>query len=237
MAIRAVLFDWGGTLVRDDSITTGRPAQAVGEYLRGRLKLDVTDEDFERAFQAIMPEYRPGETLDCPTISSLLGAAFTWLGIRLSAAEVEVCCERFFQATAASQQVFDDARAILSSLRYRGYRIGVVTNTIFPSDMMRGQLRQLGLAGYLDTVVTSADIGLSKPHPAAFQRALGDLGLEAHDAIFVGDRVDTDIVGARAAGMRALLLERTDRARDRAGFLVIERLSALNDLLGEGAVT
>jgi putative hydrolase of the HAD superfamily len=129
---------------------------------------------------------------------------------------------------------YDDARAVLSSLRYRGYAVGVVTNSLFPGDYFGVRVNELGLSGYVDAFVTSADVGLAKPQPGPFLRVLDLLGVDAHEAIFVGDRADTDIAGARAAGMRAVLLERRGRAREASGYLVIERLGALNDILGEG---
>ncbi len=234
MAIRAVLFDWGGTIVRDDSVVLGAPASAVAAFVRKRLEYDLSDADFERAFQAVLPEYRPGETETAPHLSRLLGAAFTWLGLAVGAGDVEACARLFFQESTHGMSVYDDARGLLASLRYRGYRTAVVTNAIFPSSLFGPKVNELGLAGYIDAFVSSADVGLAKPNPGPFLRALAELKVAPQDAIFVGDMVATDIAGARAAGMRAILLERTDRARDRSGYLVIERLTALNDILGEG---
>jgi putative hydrolase of the HAD superfamily len=65
-------------------------------------------------------------------------------------------------------------------------------------------------------------------------KALELLRVDPHEALFVGDRAETDVAGARAAGMRAVLLERRGRAREAAGYLVIQRLSGLNDVLGDG---
>lgn len=234
MTIRAVLFDWGGTIVRDDSVVLGAPAAAVAGYVRKRLDYDLSDAEFERAFQAVLPLYRPGETEAAPHLSRLLGAAFTWLGLAVGAGDVEACSRLFFQESTHGMAVYDDARGLLASLRYRGYRTAVVTNAIFPSSLFAAKVNELGLAGYIDAFVSSADVGVAKPNPGPFLRALADLKTEPQDAIFVGDMVATDIAGARAAGMRAVLLERTDRARDRSGYLVIERLTALNDILGEG---
>ncbi|MEX0783012.1 MAG: HAD family hydrolase [Dehalococcoidia bacterium] len=227
MSIRGVLFDWDGTLVRDDTVRIVQPCDAVAAYARETLALNVDAPALERAWQAVMPEYVPGETILTPHISSLLGSAFTWLGLAVSAGEVEACSQRFY----------DDARALLASLRVRGYAVGVVTNTIFPAHLLWPNLSRLGIAGYVDSLVTSVDVGFGKPHPAPYQRALADLKLQPHEAIFVGDREETDIAGARAAGMRAVLLERTGRARDRSGFLVVERLAGLNDILGDGPVS
>lgn len=236
MAIRAVLFDWDGTLVRSDSSRLGDAAWAVDAYARKYLGVEVRDGDFERAFQAVLPEYRPGEVQPVPTMARLVGEAFTWLGWAAGANDVDSCARIFFDAGSLGQDVYDDARALLNSLKYRGYRIGVITNAIFPAAYFQRKLNELGLTGHVDTFVSSADVGLGKPHPAPYQRALAELSVEPHEAVFVGDTPETDIAGARAAGMRAVLIERTDRARDRSGFLVIERLSALNEILGEGPV-
>ena len=115
--------------------------------------------------------------------------------------------------------------------------MGVVSNAIFPGHYFTAKVNELGLAGYVDTFVSSADVGLAKPNPAPYLRALEDIGVEPHDALFVGDSPVTDIPGAKNAGMRAVLLQRSDRASDRAGFLVIERLTALSAILGEGTVS
>lgn len=234
MAIRAVLFDWGGTIVRDDTLLLGAPSAAVAAFARDRLMLDLSDADFERAFQAVLPKYRPGATDAAPHLYRLLGAAFTWLGLAVSAGDVEASARLFFREATHGLAVYDDARALLASLRVRGYRTAVVTNAIFPAALFEPKVNELGLAGYIDVFVSSADVGMPKPSPSPYLKALSALALEPHEALFVGDTADTDIAGARAAGMRAVLLERSDRARDRAGFLVIERLTALNELLGEG---
>ncbi len=234
MAIRAVIFDWGGTLVRDDTLVLGAPSAAVAAYLRKYLEAEVSDADVERAFHAVLPDYRPGVTQTAPHLGRLLGSAFTWLGLAVGVNDVEACSRLFFEEATHGYTVYDDARALLASLRYRGYKTGVVTNAIFPSALFEPRINQLGLGGYIDAFVSSADVGLSKPNPGPYLKALSLLGLEPHEAVFVGDNAATDIAGAKAAGMRAILLERTDRARERAGFLVIERLTAVNELLGEG---
>ena len=234
MAIRGVLFDWDGTLVRGEPLGMTVASEVVATYARRNIAPELTGEQFERAFQAVLPDYRPGETETSPHISRLLGAAFTWLGLAVSASDVEACSRLFFREATHGISVYDDARALLASLRYRGYRIGVVTNSIFPSSLFEPKVNELGLAGYIDALVASADVGLSKPNPSPYLRALAEMHIEPHEAIFVGDTAATDIVGARAAGLRAVLLERSARAQDRAGYLVIERLTALNDLLGDG---
>jgi putative hydrolase of the HAD superfamily len=236
MAIHAVLFDWDGTIVTHDPAAIDVAASAVDAYARKYLGIDAADGGFARAFQSVLPAYVPGETETSPTIGRVIGEAMMWLGWPCGTNDVEACGRIFFDQHTRSQQVYDDARALLASLKFRGYRVGVVSNAVFPGHYFTTRVNELGLAGYIDSFVSSADVGLAKPNPAPYLRALADLGVEAHDAIFVGDSPATDIPGARNAGMRAVLLQRNKPARDRAGFLVIERLSALNGILGEGTV-
>lgn len=235
MAIRAVLFDWGGTLVRDDTVRLLEPCDAVAAYARETLGLAVESRALEQAFQAVLPPYLPGETLVSPHIVYLMGSAFARLGLPLEEQEAEACGLRFFDADAAGQRLYDDARALLASLRMRGYAVGVVTNTIFPGSFLWSNLMRLGIAGYVDALVTSVDAGYAKPHPAPYEKVLADLRLEPADAIFVGDRLDTDIAGARAAGIVPLFLARNGWQGEADGFEVIERLSGVNLLLGEGS--
>ncbi len=233
--MRGVLFDWDGTLVHEDGLSLQGPCDAVAVFVREALGLPVEAEALEAAFEAALPPYTPGESLGVPHIDDVLAAAFDQLDVRPDRTAVRECSRLFFEAGARRLRLYDDARALLASLRMRGYVVGVVTNTIFPGHFLRANLGNLGIAGYVDSLVTSLDAGFGKPHPAPYQRALADLALQPDQAIFVGDRLETDIAGARAAGIHAVLLDRTGR-RNSDGVPVVERLSALNEILGESAI-
>lgn len=84
--------------------------------------------------------------------------------------------------------------------------IGIVTNNVLAEQ--EDKLRQFGLRSLVDELVVSAEEGVSKPDPVIFQRALARLGCEASEAVMVGDAWATDIVGATAAGIRAIWLNR-----------------------------
>ena len=101
-------------------------------------------------------------------------------------------------------------RAVQSHLgeRLRGaHRLALVSNGA--SDLQREKLRGAGLEGYFDCVVVSGDIGIGKPDPAPFRRALTRLGVPPDAAAMVGDTLDRDVLGARRAGIRALWLNRS----------------------------
>jgi HAD superfamily hydrolase (TIGR01509 family) len=234
MTIRSVLFDWGGTIVRDDTLVMAIPCASVAYYARQTLHLALRDEVFERAFESALPPYTPGATTNATNINTVLVDTFAALGWTVDGVHIARCAQLFFDE--ATQDVHDDARALLASLKYRGFRTGVVTNSIFPGELFTPRLAELGIAGYVDAFVSSADAGRSKPDPRPYEVALERIGVSAQEAHFVGDRVDTDIAGARAAGLRAVLIDRRGRRREGAGYLVVSHLGGLNDILGEGNV-
>jgi putative hydrolase of the HAD superfamily len=98
-----------------------------------------------------------------------------------------------------------ETAAVLTELRARGHRLAVVSNW---DVSLLEVLDRTGLAPFFDTVVISAVIGASKPDPRPFAIALDELGAVAADAIHVGDTYGEDVVGARAAGVRPILVDR-----------------------------
>jgi FMN phosphatase YigB (HAD superfamily) len=84
------------------------------------------------------------------------------------------------------------------------------------------KMRATGLGELLDFLVTSEDAGAEKPDPAIFQVALRTADVSAKDAVMVGDVWATDILGARAAGIRAVWLNRDGRARPEPAREVLE---------------
>jgi putative hydrolase of the HAD superfamily len=100
---------------------------------------------------------------------------------------------------------YPEVPAALGRLRAAGARLAVVSNwDVSLHDVLeRTQLRAL-----VDAVVISAELGAAKPDPAIFRAALDRLGASAADAMHVGDSVEHDVEGARAAGLRAVLVAR-----------------------------
>jgi putative hydrolase of the HAD superfamily len=105
-------------------------------------------------------------------------------------------------------RAFGDARPALMAARERGQRTVVVSNW---DVSLVGVLERIGLAELLGGVVTSAVIGVRKPSPAIFEAALRIAGAGAGEAIHVGDSVEEDVDGARAAGIEAVLMRRDGR--------------------------
>jgi putative hydrolase of the HAD superfamily len=98
-----------------------------------------------------------------------------------------------------------DAQPALRELRARGLRVVAASNW---DASLPDVLERTGLAPHLDGAVSSAVVGAAKPDPAVFAAALDLAGCAAADALHVGDSPVADVEGARAAGVRAVLVDR-----------------------------
>jgi putative hydrolase of the HAD superfamily len=100
---------------------------------------------------------------------------------------------------------YPDAAPALGELRRRGVTLVVASNW---DCSLPNWLAPAGILELVDGVVTSAEVGAAKPSPRVFERALAVAGVEAGEALHVGDKVDNDVEGAAAAGVRGVLLRR-----------------------------
>lgn len=96
-----------------------------------------------------------------------------------------------------------DAVPVLEHLHGR-YRLGVVSNS---DGTVAATFRNLGLARWFTVIVDSDMVGVAKPEPAIFQHALAPLGSVPEHTVFVGDSYALDVIGARRAGIRPILLD------------------------------
>jgi FMN phosphatase YigB (HAD superfamily) len=94
----------------------------------------------------------------------------------------------------------------MSELCGAGYKLGLVSNTLFPGFAIDDMLRFAGLLDWLPVRLYSSEVRYMKPHRWIFERALDELGVAGHEAIFVGDRMDNDVKGASRVGMKTVLV-------------------------------
>jgi len=133
--------------------------------------------------------------------------------------------------------VADLRDALLASLRFRAYpevpgvlaqlgELGVKRVVVSNWDVsLRDVLTRTGLTPLLDGIVISAEVGVSKPERAIFERALALAGVAAGEALHVGDTAEVDLAGARGAGLHALHLDR--RATDTSALTSLTGLPGL----------
>lgn len=129
-----------------------------------------------------------------------------------------------------SYRPFPEVTGVLARLAGAGTRVGIVSNF---DDLLFDILRHTGLAAAFPVVVTSYRTGVCKPDPRIFHAALRATGAVAADTWYVGDSPYSDMGGARAAGLRGVLVDRDGVHRDYAGTRIAS-LTGLVPLLGLG---
>ncbi len=100
---------------------------------------------------------------------------------------------------------FPDTIETLTSLRERGFSLGLLTNRLTPVDLVAQELELLGLDAVFEVIISAGAIGLRKPHAAVFEGALSSLLVGASDAVMVGDNLTLDVEPAARLGMAAVL--------------------------------
>jgi putative hydrolase of the HAD superfamily len=196
--IRAVLFDWGDTLMQwswqEELLEAGHRA---GLAAIGRNDVAIT-EHFRERYEPMF--WAPGtlEELEYPgLVRSLLGD----FGIEVSDEELDRFLDAEHRAWAPARSLGATTHALLEALRARGLRLGLVSNAFDPAWLLRRDLDEMGVLERLDVTVFSSEVGKRKPHPEIFRRALEALDVVPEDALFVGDRLYEDVRGAGELGM------------------------------------
>ena len=240
MPIRAVLFDYGHTLV--DFRRTEEALHDAYAQIRGRVEaagyiqmhelLDLIERVVSGVDQIVEASYaeRRLEELD---LVSVMTESLEAVGFSLPSDVVDHIIAIYHSAFANSLAVSEGTLRTLQRLREDGYGMGLVSNVTLLPHLMRADLEELGLAAFLDAATFSSEVGVRKPHPKIFQSVLKDLRVAGDDAVFVGDRLLDDVSGARELGMRTVLTHefRQESDPDIEPDAVIGSLTELPELL------
>jgi putative hydrolase of the HAD superfamily len=199
--LRAVLFDWGDTLMRfayDDALVEAG-FQAGLEAIDGdHAHVPELAAHFRAEYEPLF--WVPGavDEIEYPgLVRELLGR----FGMEISDEELGRFLEAEHAAWAPARELGSTTHALLEALRARDLRLGLVSNAFDPGWLLHRDLEELGIAERIDFAVFSSEVGKRKPHPAIFEHALEALGVRPDEALFVGDRLFEDVRGAGELGM------------------------------------
>jgi len=151
-------------------------------------------------------------------------------GMGGSGEHVDACAREMYLEWAACHHfhLYDDAEAVLRELAARQLKIGLISNSHRSLDDF---VEHFQLHGLVAAAVSSAEHGYLKPHPSIFEAALSQAGVEARASLMVGDSLTHDVQGARAVGMRGVLLHRHEGPLPDVDVPVIRNLTDLPPLL------
>jgi putative hydrolase of the HAD superfamily len=198
--LKAVLFDWGGTLMDEGwSDEIALEGHTAGLAALAREGLPPAEE-----LTRHVSENAPVAGEDEIDIAAVMRSSFAEHGVDLTDDDLRLFLRSIHDVWASYYALASSTHALLEALRNRGLRLALVSNTASPEWLLRPVLESQGLVERLDAVVLSSEVGKRKPHPAIFQRALADVEAQADEALFVGDRLEADVLGASRVGMQTV---------------------------------
>lgn len=205
-AARAVLFDFYGTLAR--AVSWGETHEQV--FARHGLPFDAANWGHNFVGEA-------GDGDEHLEHSVSREAYLAWERERLRRRaqacgvgddDLEALVADLHSASKAyTLKAYDEVPDVLGNLRARGVTVAICSNWDWDLDRA---VAQSGLDHLVDVAVTSAQAGARKPHPRIFRHTLERCGVEAREALFVGDTFSADVEGPLAAGMRVVHVWRDD---------------------------
>jgi putative hydrolase of the HAD superfamily len=209
-SLKAIFFDAGNTLIRMNyPVIAGALA---------RHGIHVMPEEIERAERRarvtldteVLSRFVPGKATDSTEDQSVAGRY-----LRYVAEGLGVTDEATIQALAEWRRTYNPpiglwnapepaARQALVTAREAGVGAAVISNS---NGSIRSILERLGFLRWLDYVIDSGEVGVEKPDPRIFRLALERSGVSPDEAVYIGDLYSVDVLGARAAGIQAVLLD------------------------------
>jgi putative hydrolase of the HAD superfamily len=197
-----VFFDVGGTLLSFNIEPSQLFARIVGEHA-----IQVEPPELYRTMREVEARY------PVPLGAAAQSEADYWraydgkilerLGLHANEALLDEIARRF--ADELTLEAFPESLAVLEAICAMGVPLGVISNA---SHGILGDLKRNGMAPFFKHVVYSQAVGAAKPDPRIFKEALRRFGAEAPSAWHVGDNPQADVEGARAVGIRPVLVDR-----------------------------
>lgn len=210
--IRAILFDFGGTLMygrQDWTPIMAKADDVLTEHLRVQ-GMEINPSTFPFEFRRKLDEYfkqREKDLLET-TYSFVLRELLQSKGYSdVSSDVIRNALNALFSVTQANWALEEDAIPTLQKLKKNGYNLGIISNAGDDADVQQ-LARSFGITQYFDFILTSAACSYRKPHPRIFELALSNWYCPPNEAVMIGDNLDADIRGAQNAGIYGVWINR-----------------------------
>ncbi|MCW3996632.1 MAG: HAD family hydrolase [Candidatus Bathyarchaeota archaeon] len=211
MPIKAVLFDMFDTLmlIERNHEFYSPSLMRMYRYLNSK-GIDVTFEQFNSAYIEARDRLyaKANQNWEEPHFNVRVAETLKKLGYNYDTADPLVVtaslefCEEFTKYV----RIDEDALGVLEALHTK-FKLGIISNFAIP-ECVHKLLRDSGIDRFFEVVVVSATVNKRKPANEIFENTLKMLNVTASETVFVGDTIDADIEGAKAAGMKAIYIER-----------------------------
>jgi len=233
---KAVIFDLGSTLI-DFPVNNWEEVSRECSLNGRKLLLDSgravpAESEFLEGFEKVRAKLRilATETHKEWTIDQAAEELFKNLGLESGNGLAMEFFDAFYASLEKHLWLYDDTIEVLSGIRSRFEKVGLISNTIFPERVHHHEFKRFGLKPYFDFTVFSSTFGLRKPHPDIFHEAARLAGHMPSDCVYVGDRFLEDVQGSTGAGMSSILKVIPDREYPDDMPESLRKIACLSDL-------
>lgn len=226
----AILFDLGSTLLHD-GLSGGLNArvrllvkpEAFAPFVKGNFDLPATLADaMEVVYRSGLEEFHVRKWLEAHLDPNLPDPEGT-----------PEALEAVIRSTILSYSPPEDASRVLRELIRLEIPMGVVSNSIFSSDLLKSDIDRLSVPEAFQFVISSAEFGFRKPHPAIFEDGVRKLGSTSAATWYVGDLWENDVMGSGGAGLIPVWLNASASPPDvSVPHLRVKNWTELGELLG-----
>lgn len=153
--------------------------------------------------------------------------SFIALDLKVSDATIDILSNRYIQVLPDFNHLLQDTKEILEYLK-PNYKLHIITNGF--EEIQHNKMQNSQIAEFFDTITTSEEAGVKKPHSQIFEKALQKSNAKPENSIMVGDSYEADIEGAKKAGLEAIYFDYYDK-REKVQVPQIQKLKELRKYL------
>ena len=221
--VKAFIFDLGNTLIEYPA-----PEKIRENCEKFAKEMTISGELLDKMHKQLMEDRQAGfknhqEATVKKALSKVLKDSGEQFDDELLMSIIE---EIYYFGFAKYAYPVNGSLELMKFLKECNMKTGIISNTPFPGAFFKNDLERFGLVNYFQSFVWSSEFGKRKPSPDIFNHSLAELGIKAHEAVYVGDKIDRDVAGSRGAGMESIWFDRKDAEPNFQG----NRITALTDI-------
>ncbi len=205
--IKAIFFDFGGTIVTEESDRLAH--YHIADFIKEKYSIPLPHEDVDKFITGDLMKAIETADQKWPDIYELIENSFEKLlksyGKTVSEQEKKEFSKIYIELHVKYMELFPDAIETLSSVRknFKGH-IGIISDIV--DDLIYGLMDKFDLREYFDSVTTSEEVGVGKPNPLIFEAALKKAGVAPDSSIYIGNSPRHDVIGAKKSGLKSILV-------------------------------
>ncbi len=205
--MRAIFFDFGGTIVTEESDRLAH--YHISEFIKEKYRIPLNHEEIDRLLTEDLLKEMEFADKKWPPVAEILKRSFEKLllsyEITPSPEEKDKFVRIYYDFHVEYMEPFSDAIPTLENLKrnFDGH-IGIISDIV--DYLIHGILKKYDLYRFFDSITTSEAVGVGKPNPKIFHQAFKKAGVGAGESIYIGNSPKHDVIGAKNVGMKVILV-------------------------------